>query len=480
MTTLLWILIAAQLCMGAGDTLYHHELKERLAWRTSQRHELRLHGIRNLFYAVIFAALSFWEPRGMFAITLAIILGAELIITLKDFVEEDKTRALPATERVLHTLMALNYGAILMGLAPVLLGWSKGPSAMLRADHGLWGWMMLAAAIAVMIFGFRDLHASMRLSRLHNNKEAAALPRVKAPHNVLITGGTGFIGRALIPALQKAGYDVTVLTRDTAHAAHLNAPVKLITNLDQLPNEAQIETVINLAGAPIAALWTRKHRRNMMDSRIAITSQINALIKRLTVKPALLISGSAIGIYGCECPDAAREQDDIRNDDSFAQSLCLAWEAKARQSGIRTALLRTGIVLDVDGGTLGQMLVPTELGGGAVLGTGKQIMSWITRRDIVRLIHHIMSSPEIDGAVNAAAPNPVTNKAFTQALSKALYRPTLVKIPSFALCLLGGLGTEIFMGSQNVCPEKALKSGFEFMDTDIETTLFRLTGRRDD
>jgi hypothetical protein len=126
---MLWILIFVQLALGLFDILYHHELTERLAWRPSQRHELKLHGARNLAYAVLFLALGLFEPHGFWAMVVITVLAAEVVITLIDFVEEDVSRKLPASKRVTHTLLAINYGAILAILVPVLAGWASKPTA---------------------------------------------------------------------------------------------------------------------------------------------------------------------------------------------------------------------------------------------------------------------------------------------------------------------------------------------------------------
>src|SRR5262249_34529608 len=136
MTPLLWTLVAIQVAMGAFDTLYHHELTERLAWRASQRHELQLHSIRNFFYALLFLVLGWLEVHGVFAMLIMAVLAAEVVITLMDFVEEDLSRKLPASERINHTLLAVNYGAILVLLLPVLAGWAQLPSGGQIVDHG--------------------------------------------------------------------------------------------------------------------------------------------------------------------------------------------------------------------------------------------------------------------------------------------------------------------------------------------------------
>lgn len=166
MTPLLWTLVAIQVAMGAFDTLYHHELTERLAWRASQRHELQLHSIRNFFYALLFLVLGWLEVHGVFALVIIAVLAAELVITLMDFVEEDLSRKLPASERINHTLLALNYGAILVLLLPVLIGWALEPAAIMPVDHGWLGIACAVSAAAVAIFGLRDLAASKRLARM--------------------------------------------------------------------------------------------------------------------------------------------------------------------------------------------------------------------------------------------------------------------------------------------------------------------------
>src|SRR5579871_5097365 len=155
-STLLWILIGIQIAMGAFDTFYHHEMTERLAWRPSQRHELQLHGVRNVLYALLFLTLGWLGVHGIWAIVVIAVLAAELVITLMDFVEEDLSRKLPASERVNHTLLALNYGAILTLLLPVLVEWAGRPTGIIFVSYGYWSLLAAAAAIGVVVFGMRD------------------------------------------------------------------------------------------------------------------------------------------------------------------------------------------------------------------------------------------------------------------------------------------------------------------------------------
>jgi len=159
---ILWSLITLQILMGAFDTLYHHELTERLAWRPSQAHELRLHGVRNLLYAALFLLLGWTETHGVLAMLAIAVLVAELVVTLMDFVEEDMSRKLPASERITHTLLALNYGAILTLLVPVLIGWASHATALVPVSYGAWSIMATVAALGVALFGLRDLAAAAR------------------------------------------------------------------------------------------------------------------------------------------------------------------------------------------------------------------------------------------------------------------------------------------------------------------------------
>ena len=166
MTPLLWSLIAVQIAMGAFDTLYHHELTERLAWRASQRHELQLHSLRNTLYAFLFLVLGWLQVHGILAMIVIAVVAAEIAITLMDFVEEDLSRKLPASERINHTLLAINYGAILVLLLPILIDWALQPAGIKPAYQG---WLSIAAAasaVGVGVFGLRDFAASKRLARL--------------------------------------------------------------------------------------------------------------------------------------------------------------------------------------------------------------------------------------------------------------------------------------------------------------------------
>lgn len=476
MTTALWIAIVGQVLMGAFDTFFHHEATERLAWRPSQVVELRLHGLRNLAYGAMFLILGWMRLSGAPAILLLVLMTCELGITLWDFVEEDRTRHLPASERITHTLLALNFGAILAWIVPLLLAGIRLPAA--PAFHGLVSWFCLLAALIVAIFGLRDLAAARRCRRLGPSDPAALAAALgPIPQSILVTGGTGFIGRRLVAALVAAGHEVTVLTRRSG--AEPPMPIRMITHLDQLGNHTGIDVIVNLAGEPIATgLWTLARRRRILASRLRITRQLTKLIARLDRKPALLISGSAIGWYGIRRDERLDEH--ARGRPCFSRTLCLAWEEAARVAesmGVRTVRLRIGLVLGTDGGMLGRMLMPFEFGLGGRFGNGQQWMSWIHRDDLVRLIVHCMATPALHGPVNAVAPIPVRNAEFTRMLARALRRPAWIPIPALPLhLLLRDMADELLLGGQCVIPTAALESGFVYRFPKLDAALQDLMG----
>ena len=476
MTQLLWLLIAGQTVMAAFDTVYHHELLEGLAWRPSQRNELALHAARNLVYALLFVTLGFTEPHGTWAMLGIAALAIELVITLTDFVEEDMTRKLPASERVVHTLLALNYGAILVLLLPVLIAWAADDTAVRPTTYGFWSIMAALAASGALLFGLRDLAASRRSQRLAGGAAGDLVDALKQPHTVLLTGATGFIGSRLAQALSAAGHDVIALTRNPKAAA-LQPPFRLITSLEQLPAGTRIDAIVNLAGEPIAdGIWTRSKRRRILASRLRVTSNIVRLIGRLEQPPKVLISGSAVGWYGLWGDETLTEFDGGKN--CFTHRVCDAWEKSARRAqrqGVRVIRLRIGLVLGTQGGLLRRLLVPFEFGLGGPIGTGTQWMSWIERDDLVRLIAHGIATPALLGPVNATAPEPVRNAAFTQAVSSALNRPAWLRLHAAILHRLAGdFADELLLGGQRVLPAKAEGSGFKFRHPTLSSALSQI------
>jgi uncharacterized protein (TIGR01777 family) len=461
----LWILIASQIAMGAFDTLFHHELTERLAWRPSQQRELQLHGVRDLLYAVLFVTLGWAEVHGVLAMIVIAILGVELIITLMDFVEEDMSRSLPPSERINHTLLALNYGAILALLVPVLMAWMEQPTAIRPTSHGWWSALATLAAAGVGLFGLRDLAASRRVGRLAPGDAAALVADIGARKTILVTGATGFIGQRLVSVLIAANHDVIALVRDPGKIVHLGLPIRLVTDFDQIPSHTSIDAIVNLAGEPLGnGFWTAAKRRRMVESRVAMTSNLVTLIGRLTTRPSVMINGSAIGWYGLWEDQQLTEIAAPRA--CFSHELCDSWESKAVWAtalGVRVVLLRIGLVLGTDGGFLTRMLTPFEFGLGGPFGSGRQWMSWIERDDLIRLIAHAIARSDVTGPLNATAPAPVTNADFVSTLAQSLHRPAILRVPSAVLHWIGGqFADELLIGGQRVIPAKALASGFVF------------------
>jgi uncharacterized protein (TIGR01777 family) len=461
----LWTLIAIQIAMGAFDTFYHHELTERLAWRPSQRHELQLHSVRNALYALLFLTLGWLEVHGVWAMLLIAVLVLEVIITLMDFVEEDMSRKLPASERINHTLLALNYGAILVLLLPVLIAWAGEPTAVKPAYHGFWSVLATVSAIGAGIGGLRDFAASRRLVRLTHAAAGGLAQELPGRQTILLTGATGFIGSRLVAGLTDAGHEVIALVRNPAKADALHPPITLITNLDQLPADTKIDAIVNLAGEPIGnGLWTAAKRRKILDSRIGMTEDVVRLIARLERRPAVLVNGSAIGWYGLWQDQPLTES--AKAHACFSHELCDAWEkaaSPAAEHGVRVVYLRIGLVVGTEGGLLTRMLTPFEFGLGGPIGSGEQWMSWIERDDLIRLIVHAIARPDITGPINATAPIPVRNMKFTEELGHRLGRPAIFRIPGTLLHhLAGDFADELLLGGQRVIPNKALSSGFVF------------------
>lgn len=481
MTDLIWTLVFLQVAMGGFDTLYHHELTERLAWRPSQARELRLHGVRNLAYAVMFLVLGWSRPQGVLALALTGLMLGELVLTLWDFVEEDRTRKLPASERVTHTLLTLNYGVVLALVTPRLAGWATASTVLVPIFYGAWSLLCALAAAAVVVFGLRDLAAAGRARRIVATDPVPLVAALPPGLSVLVTGATGLIGRRLVAALVGAGHQVTALTRDRATVAVLPAPIHIVTDLDQIAGDARIDAIVNLAGEPISdGLWTPVKRRRIVGSRLAVTRAVVALIARLDRRPAVLVNGSAIGWYGLRGDEPLDEAAD--GHDCFSRTVCRRWERaamRAQDLGVRVVRLRIGIVLALDGGALSRMLTAFEFGLGGPFGAGRHWMSWIHLDDLVRLIAHAIATPSLQGPVNGVAPQPARNGDFARALGRALHRPALLPAPAAPLRLaLGAFADELLLKGQRVVPAAALASGFGFIHPALDEALADLLGDR--
>lgn len=292
--------------------------------------------------------------------------------------------------------------------------------------------------------------------------------------NILITGGTGFIGNALTKQLLAQGAVVTVLSRTPENVAAIcGTEVKALGSLNDLKAEDSFNVIVNLAGAGIVdARWTEARKQLIRDSRIGLTEQLVKTIERMAVKPELLISGSAVGYYGNQGDTVLTEQSAPVSE--FSRQLCADWEAealKAEQFGVRVCLIRTGLVLASGGGLLKRMLLPFKLGLGGRLGNGLQWMSWVHREDWIRIAQTMMTDTAMRGAYNATAPNPVTNAEFTQALARCLKRPALLPVPDWLLKIVLGEMSGLVLGSQRVLPQRLLAQGFEFQYPELDSAL---------
>jgi uncharacterized protein (TIGR01777 family) len=293
--------------------------------------------------------------------------------------------------------------------------------------------------------------------------------------HTLITGGTGFIGLALVADLLRDGHKVTVLTRDPAAASkRLPDGAKAVDDL--APLEA-VDAVINLAGENLgAARWTDARKQAFRASRLSTTRRLVEWMATLAARPAVFVSGSAIGYYGPRADEIIRE-DNLPGDD-FSARLCSDWEAEAMKAealGVRVCTLRTGIVLGkpgaAGGGALTQMLPAFKLGAGGPMGSGRQWMSWIHLDDEVALIRWLIDTDSAKGAYNATAPTPVTNAEFARALGHALHRPALLPMPGFMLKLIVGEMAEILLTGQKVLPQRSLDQGFTFRYPSLDAAL---------
>ncbi len=290
----------------------------------------------------------------------------------------------------------------------------------------------------------------------------------------LITGATGFIGSALVESLLSDGQEVTVLTREPNKAYHQFEGKAAIITLEQLSALKSVDGVVNLAGAPIIdKRWSDARKRVIRESRVDFTRQLIEGLNKVGSKPAVFVSGSAIGFYG------AREDGKVLDEASdvvagFTHDLCRDWESAALSAatllGARVCLIRTGIVLG-QGGALGKMLLPFKFGLGGPIGHGEQWMSWIHLDDEVGAIRFLLENSGLEGAYNLTAPEPVTNKMFAQALGKALHRPTCLMTPSVVMKLLLGESSELLLKGQRVQPKRLLEAGFKFNYPSLQAAL---------
>lgn len=481
METLLLLMIV-QGMMGAFDVIYHHELTERLPWRKTAARELKLHGVRNLFYMGIYLSFGWMAWQGAWAYVLAAVLVAEVLLTLWDFVEEDRSRTLPASERVSHTLLALNYGAILACFVPIWQDWAARPTGFAPLDHGWLGWVMTLFAGGVLVWGIRDYARGRSLAKAKADGWDVP-PELAVPHQrILVAGGTGFIGAPLCQLLIDQGHEVTIITRSLARAAEkFRGKVTLVEHADRLHDSTVFDVVINLTGEPVAQRWSAKARARIAASRPDSIHTLQRYLARCEVRPRCFIQASAIGMYGLS-DDASFTESYVRpsHPASYCEEICFAVEdaaAPIADMGIRLCFLRIGLVLEKEGGILAQLLFPHEFGLAGPVGHGRQWMSWIHRDDVIGLIYHSIDQAQLAGAINAVAPEPIRQRGFAHALGKALHRPAFMPMPRcVVLALFGDMGREILLSGQHVLPEKALQTGYHFRYPSLDGALRSIVG----
>jgi uncharacterized protein (TIGR01777 family) len=296
---------------------------------------------------------------------------------------------------------------------------------------------------------------------------------------ILVTGGTGFVGRPLVRKLVENNHEVVLLSRNPEAAKSALALPLTVFKWDPEastpPKEAYqgIEGIVHLAGESIAAgRWTEKQKKKILDSRTLSTRNLLKGAVEAGVKPKVLVMASAIGIYGDRGNDSLSESSP--QGIGFLADVCRAWEKESQYPGlesVRKVNLRIGIVLGKDGGALQKLLPLFKLGGGGPVGNGKQWMSWIHRSDLVEMILYSLTHDNVSGAVNAVAPNPSTNAEFSKALGKAVNRPAFMPAPAIALKLAMGEMSELVLASQKVEAKKILDSGFVFKYPKIQEAL---------
>lgn len=288
---------------------------------------------------------------------------------------------------------------------------------------------------------------------------------------VAVSGASGLVGRALTAALASRQWKVIRLVRRPPRSGE----VRWDPGTEQVDagGLAGCDAVVHLAGENIGHRWTPARKRRIRDSRVAGTRILARALAGLDRPPAVLISASAVGIYGDRGDEELTETSPTGS--GFLPDVGRAWEAAAdaaREAGIRVVHPRFGIILTPEGGALSRMLLPFRLGVGGPLGSGQQWMSWITLRDVIEVLLWAVTTPTVEGPVNAVAPTPVTNADFARALGAALRRPAILPVPAFALELLfGQMARETLLASQRALPARLTAAGFPFRDPGLSAAL---------
>jgi uncharacterized protein (TIGR01777 family) len=301
--------------------------------------------------------------------------------------------------------------------------------------------------------------------------------------HIVLTGGTGFLGQLLTTRLLRDGHTVTILTRGPAGKPGIAGTLVTWTPDGSVGSWAGaldgVSAVVNLAGESIAGhRWTAAHKHRIRESRVLATRSIVAAISRAARPPDTLINGSAVGYYGPRGDEVITEE--IAAGSDFLGRVAADWEAEAMRAEGKTRVvrIRTGIVLSRDGGALPKMLPPFWFGAGGPVGSGRQYWPWVHWQDWVDLVRFALENQSATGAINVTAPNPVTNKAFAQALGRVLHRPAFMPTPGIALKLmLGEMADALLLSGQRVVPAKAERLGFNFTFKEVEHALRSALGK---
>jgi len=290
---------------------------------------------------------------------------------------------------------------------------------------------------------------------------------------VLVTGGTGLVGKPACAALRAAGHAVTVVSREPGRV-----PARAV-GWDALRTVMpETDAIVNLAGESIAGgRWTEARKAEIRRSRIEGTRALVDAVAAIEPRPRVLVSASAVGYYSDRGAEPLDET--APPGAGFLARVCVDWEAEARRAealGLRVVLLRLGIVLAPDGGALSAMLLPFRAGLGGRLGSGRQWMSWVHRDDVVGLIRETVANEPYAGPVNATSPNPVTNRDFTRALARAVHRPAFLPVPGFGLRLLMGEMATMLLTGQRVLPKVAERLGYAWRQPELPAALQTCVG----
>ncbi|MCZ7530522.1 MAG: TIGR01777 family oxidoreductase [Acidimicrobiia bacterium] len=302
---------------------------------------------------------------------------------------------------------------------------------------------------------------------------------------VAVTGSTGLIGSALVSSLRDKGHRVIRMTRpDTALSADDDRlPWDVAEGTIDTAGLEGVDAVVHLAGAGIGeGRWSPKRKSRLLRSRTESTRLLSSALASLDRPPSVLISGSAIGVYGAHRGDEELTETSVTRSDDFLAALCERWEEstqEAEESGIRVVHLRTGLVMDGDGGVLARQLLPFKLGLGGRVGPGDQWLSWISLHDEVAAIEHLLTASEVSGPVNATSPAPVRQRDFATTLGDVLHRPTFLPTPLWPLriVLTSEMVDATLLASQRVLPKRLAADGFTFEHTELEPALRAVLNR---